>query len=352
MTLGPIMLDLAGPELTQEERELLAHPLVGGVILFSRNYESPEQLNALTSAIHGLRQPRLLVAVDQEGGRVQRFRTGFTALPAAASLGILYDRDARRALELAEARGWVLAAELGFVGVDLAFAPVLDLARGRSAVIGDRAFHRDPEVVARLGRASMVGMRRAGMRCVGKHFPGHGSVGADSHHTLPIDGRALAILRGQDMLPFQRLIGSGLAAIMPAHVVYSQVDSKPACFSRHWLLSILRQEMGFRGALFSDDVSMAGAASMGDFTARAEAALAAGCDMVLVCNQREGAVAILERLAFAPHPSSSLRLVSLVPRRYAECEVLAADVRYRASVEAVVALQREPELALDDGGEA
>nr|MBS0021581.1 beta-N-acetylhexosaminidase [Gammaproteobacteria bacterium] len=349
MPLGPIMLDLAGPELVAEERELLLHPLVGGVILFSRNYESPEQLTALTSVIHGLREPRLLIAVDQEGGRVQRFQAGFTRLPASANLGLLYDQDKRRGLALAEACGWVLAAELGFAGVDFSFAPVLDLARSRSAVIGDRAFHSDPEIVAELARACMRGMRQAGMRAVGKHFPGHGSVEADSHHTLPVDHRTLETIRWEDMRAFERMVQYGLAAVMPAHVVYSQVDPNPAGFSRYWLHVILRGELGFQGAVFSDDVNMAGAASMGDFGARASAALTAGCDMVLVCNNRPGAVAILEELRLAPNPVSAMRLAGMHPQRHAAGrEALATSTVYRASVEAVLALQQAPGLALRD----
>lgn len=342
------MLDLTGPELTGEERELLLHPLVGGVILFSRNYESPEQLTALTSLIHGLREPRLLIAVDQEGGRVQRFRAGFTRLPPPGNLGSVYEHDPQRALSLAEACGWVLAAELGFAGVDLTFAPVLDLARARSTVIGDRAFHADPQIVAELARAQMRGMRRAGMRAVGKHFPGHGSVEADSHHSLPVDNRDLETIRLEDLLAFERMISYGLAAVMPAHVVYPRVDLKPAGFSDYWLQVVLRGQLGFKGAIFSDDLSMAGAASMGDFSARAKAALDAGCDMVLVCNDRSGAVAVLEALRLSPSPVSAARLASMQPQREAGIEALARDSHYRSSVKAVAALQQEPELALRD----
>jgi beta-N-acetylhexosaminidase len=342
------MVDLTGPELRADERDLLLHPLVGGVILFSRNYESPDQLTALTSVIHGLREPRLLIAVDQEGGRVQRFRAGFTRLPAPASFGAVYDKDKRRALELAESCGWVLAAELGFSGVDFTFAPVLDLARGCSTVIGDRALHGDPEIVANLARAYMRGMRQAGMQAVGKHFPGHGSVESDSHRTLPVDERTLETIRLEDMLAFERMVQYGLGAVMPAHVVYPQVEPKPAGFSRHWLQVILRGQLGFKGAVFSDDLSMAGAASMGDFAARADAALTAGCDMIVVCNDRPGAVTILEELRYRPNPVSATRLASMHPQGRAAREVLATNTHYRASVEALLAFQREPELALRD----
>lgn len=340
MPLGPIMLDLAGPELMAEEREILRHPLVGGVILFSRNYESPEQLTGLTSAIHSLREPPLLVAVDQEGGRVQRFQGGFTRLPAAASLGSVYDHDKQRSLALAEACGWVLAAELRFVGVDFSFAPVLDLGRGCSTVIGDRAFHADPEVVAVLARSYTQGMRQTGMAAVGKHFPGHGSVEADSHHSLPVDDRFSASIELEDMLPFERMIKYGLAAVMPAHVVYSRIDANPAGFSRHWLQVVLRGRLGFTGAVFSDDVSMAGATSMGDFSARADAALTAGCDMVLVCNDRPGAVAILDGLRRSRDPVSEARLANMRPQGEGGRDSFPASAHYRAGVEAVVAFQR------------
>ncbi len=340
------MLDLVGPELMAEEREMLLHPLAGGVILFSRNYESFEQLSALTSAIHGLREPPLLIAVDQEGGRVQRFQAGFTRLPPAASLGSLYDNEKRRSLALAETCGLVLAAELTRVGVDFSFAPVLDLARGRSAVIGDRAFHSDPEVVAELASSYVQGMRNAGMAAVGKHFPGHGSVEADSHHSLPVDDRTLKSIAAADMIAFERMINDGLAALMPAHVVYSRVDPMPAGFSKHWLQNILRGRLGFTGAVFSDDVSMAGATSMGDFPARAHAALTAGCDMVLVCNDRAGAVAILEGLRHSADPVSDARLANMRQQGEGRRDSVAATACYRTGVETVAAFLRDDGLVI------
>ena len=228
MSLGPIMLDIGGLALTSAERELLRHPLVGGVILFARNFESVFQLRTLVSVIHSLREPGLMVAVDHEGGRVQRFREGFTKLPASALIGKAYDENHRHGLRLADQAGWLMAVELRAVGIDFSFAPVLDLHKGISKVIGDRSFHRDPETVSNLARQFLHGMRRAGMEAVGKHFPGHGSVVEDSHHAVPVDRRSFVDIQLEDLLPFERLITAGLAAIMPAHVIYPAVDDKPA----------------------------------------------------------------------------------------------------------------------------
>jgi len=311
MALGPVMLGLDGCELSAEEGELLRHPLVGGVILFARNYRSPEQVAALTAAIHALRQPRLLVAVDHEGGRVQRFRDGFTRLPAVRRLGEIYDRDPMRAKRLARVTGWLMAAELRAVGVDFSFAPVLDLDHGVSGIIGDRAFHRDPEAVADLAHAYASGMQKAGMEAVGKHFPGHGGIAADSHLELPVDPRPYADLAEADLLAFERMIHYGLAALMPAHVLYPQVDDRPAGFSARWLKDILRRQLEFQGAIFSDDLDMVGAGEAGSPPERARAALAAGCDMALACNDRRAAVAILDNLRLAPNPVSQLRLIRL-----------------------------------------
>lgn len=296
MSLGPVMLDIEGTQLTSEEREKLLHPRAAGVILFTRNFECVDQLSELTAEIHSLRDPHLLVAVDHEGGRVQRFRDGFTRLPPAAALGAVFDQDRRRGLYLAEVAGWLMAAELRAVSVDFSFAPVLDLAHGLSGVIGNRAFHRNPEVVAALAQAYIRGMHRAGMQPIAKHFPGHGGVRDDSHLTLPVDLRALSAIEKHDLRPFALLVKTGLAGVMPAHVQYSQIDELPAGYSSFWLQEILRKRLKFMGAIISDDLSMAGAHIGDGHVDRANAALSAGCDMLLVCNHPEGASDVLHAL--------------------------------------------------------
>ena len=333
MTLGPVMLDIEGTALTQEDRELLRHPNVGGVILFARNYESPEQLRRLTREIHALRHPELVIAVDQEGGRVQRFRTGFTPLPPMHMLGRQYDMNREQALQLAQNCGWLMAAELRAAGVDLSFAPVLDLDYGLSEVIGDRAFHRDPEAVARLAGRFMAGMHDAGMASVGKHFPGHGGVVADSHHALPEDRRGYSELL-DDLRPYELLIAEGLAGVMVAHVVYSRLDRMPAGFSRWWLRTELRVRLRFQGAIFSDDLSMAGAAFAGTPVARAALALEAGCDVVLVCNDRPAAAAVVESLGDWYEPASHLRLTRLRGRAGATAP-LEGSAQWRRAADAV-----------------
>ncbi|MBI1732512.1 MAG: beta-N-acetylhexosaminidase [Gammaproteobacteria bacterium] len=349
MSLGPIMLDLNGPALSAQERELLRHPLIGGVILFTRNYESPEQLAELTAAIHTVRKPPLLIAVDHEGGRVQRFRAGFSPLPPCRAYGKLHGKSPARALALAQQGGWLMAAELRALGVDLSFAPVLDLDRGVSGVIGDRAFHRDPEMVALLARRFMEGMKAAGMAAVGKHFPGHGSVSADSHHAAPVDNRALEDIRLSDLVPFERLIHSGLPALMPAHVIYPGVDTLPAGFSPRWLRDVLRGQLEFRGAIFSDDIAMAGAEAVGDFPARADAALGAGCDMVLICNNQPEAIRVLDSLTFTADPVSQSRVMRLhgSPQRV-DAEALRAGRDWHSAVASMAELVGTPELGLGD----
>jgi beta-N-acetylhexosaminidase len=309
--LGPVMLDVVGLALADADRARLRHPLCGGVILFARNYESVPQIAALTAEIHGLRTPPLLIAVDHEGGRVQRFREGFTPIPPMRSLGRLYDEHPHQAIRLSECIGFVIGAEMRSCGVDFSFTPVLDVDHGPSQVIGNRAFHRDPRVITVLARALVRGLRRAGVAAVGKHFPGHGFSAADSHREVPLDERSFAELEACDLRPFGCLVNSGLAAIMPAHVIYPQVDAKPAGFSRIWLKDVLRARLGFDGVVFSDDLSMAGAAVAGGVVDRARAALDAGCDMVLVCNDPASADEVLGNLQWQPSPVSLARLARM-----------------------------------------
>lgn len=284
-TPGILMLDLRGPMPAADELELLQRDCVGGVILFSRNYQSPEQLRELTAAIRQC-APHLLIAADQEGGRVQRFRDGFEPLPPLRRIGEVHEADVGRGLALARDCGWVMAAEVVNAGLDFSFAPVLDLFDAASPVIGNRAFSADPEAVASLAQAFIDGMSLAGMAAVGKHFPGHGKVGVDSHKELPVDARDEEELRSRDLLPFIRC-GKSLAGIMPAHVVYSALCPETAGFSRYWLNRVLRGEIGFKGTIFSDDLSMAAAHAVGAVEHRLEKALAAGCEMLLVCNAPE-----------------------------------------------------------------
>jgi beta-N-acetylhexosaminidase len=347
MTLGPLMLDVAGLELDATDRELLRHPAAGGVILFTRNYESPAQVRALVDAIHALRDPQLLVAVDQEGGRVQRFRDGFTRLPPLACLGRIYDTDRTRAKHLARVTGWLMASELRAVGVDLSFAPVLDLDYGVSTVIGNRALHRRPEIVADLAVAYQGGMHEAGMAATGKHFPGHGAVAADSHTDLPVDARRFVDIEQWDLVPFRRLIDAGLAAVMMAHVIYDQVDAQPAGYSGIWIRDILRRQLGFQGLVFSDDLSMAGACLAGDHAARAHAALEAGCDMVLVCNDRAGAEQVAGALERHRDPVAHTRMARMHGRHPLAPETLRADPRWEQAVAAVRGYEEAPELDLD-----
>ncbi len=294
------MLDVAGLTLSQDEKEKLNHPNTGAVILFSRNYQNPEQVTELINSIRAARNGKLLIAVDQEGGRVQRFQQGFTRLPPAAYYA--------QAPELAEPAGWLMAAELLAVGVDFSFAPVLDIDCGVSEIIGNRSFSTEPAPATRLSSSFRKGMNAAGMAATGKHFPGHGAVALDSHLTLPIDERDLDSIRAKDLAPFKQLIEEGLEGIMPAHVVYPNIDPNPAGFSPFWIQHILRKELNFNGTVFSDDLSMEGAASVGDFPQRARLAQLAGCDMILVCNNPAAAEQVLDALPVTQDPVRELRL--------------------------------------------
>lgn len=310
MTLGPLMLDLKALSLDAEERELIQHPVVGGVILFARNVESPSQVRALTDAIRRESGRDLLIAIDQEGGRVRRLREGFSSLPALRALGPESDAAAlKRAREI----GWLMASEVRAVGCDISFAPVLDLDYGTSVVIGDRSLGAEPDAVVALARAYLAGMAEAGMRGTGKHFPGHGYVAADSHTDVPVDERTPEQI-ARCLSVFSALAGE-LGGVMPAHVIYPALDSVPACFSRYWLQTVLRGQLQFHGCIFSDDLAMAGAHVVGDYHARARAALDAGCDMVLVCNDREGAIETLECLPQKIASEQSARIASLCQRQ-------------------------------------
>ena len=312
--IGPVMLDVAGTALSIDDRRRVGHRLTGGVILFARNFADREQLLALIGSLRALR-PGLLIAVDHEGGRVQRFRSdGFVRLPTMRSLGALWDGDSARGAPIASraatAVGFILAADLVACGIDLSFTPVLDLDHGPSAVIGDRAFHRDPRVVALLAKGLLHGLLQAGMSNCGKHFPGHGHVAADSHVAIPVDERDLDTILDDDALPYAWL-GTTLASVMPAHVIYPAVDARPAGFSPVWLRDILRGRLGFEGAIFSDDLSMEGASVAGDVVSAGQAALAAGCDMVLVCNDGARADRLLDGLEDVRDAQSQPRLSRL-----------------------------------------
>jgi beta-N-acetylhexosaminidase len=294
---GPAVIDVVGLALTDDDRKRLVHPSTGGVILFSRNYQDAQQLIALTEEIERLREPALPICVDHEGGRVQRFREGFTLLPPMRELGRLWDRDRPAGRAAARAAAYVAAAELAAHGIDFSFAPVLDLDFGSSSVIGDRALHYDPTAVGALGAGLIQGFADAGMAAVGKHFPGHGFCEADSHLAVPRDERKFAELWKKDLVPYKPAIEAGMAAVMPAHVIYPQVDPEPAGYSKYWLQEVLRGKLGFDGLIFSDDLSMEGASTAGGIPERARAALGAGCDMVLLCNDPAGQGVLLDSLS-------------------------------------------------------
>ena len=308
MSIGPLMIDLKGTHIDAEEEDWLRHPAVGGVILFTRNYADVDQLKSLITELHEMKKPRLLVAIDQEGGRVQRLREGFLPVPPMREFGKEFDVNPTHALKLCELTAWVLANELRSIGIDFTFAPVLDLDTGVSEVIGDRAFHGDIDAVSALASKFTLGLRKGGMEAVGKHFPGHGSVTEDSHMECPVDHRYENDLWLSDLVPFQRLIDHGIAGIMSAHIVYDHVDKCPASFSKYWLTKILREQFGFQGAVFSDDMSMQGAKTFGSIESRLQAALAAGSDMILLCNCPQDIPTAIALLDDYNNPSSQLRL--------------------------------------------
>ena len=351
MTLGPLMLDVEGLALTAAECERLRDPLVGAVILFARNFQDLTQVRALVAEIRALRSPQLLLAVDQEGGRVQRFREGFYRLPPLRWLGHQYDVDNDRGRHLARTCGWLMAAEVLDTGVDFSFAPVVDLDYGTSEIIGDRSFHRDPEVVAELAVAYMQGMHRAGMISVAKHFPGHGYVVADSHLDLPVDPRTRSELY-DDLLPYSRLVRHGVNGVMIAHVRYPQVAAEVASLSPWWLRTALRGELGFSGVIFSDDLSMRALASEGDMPERTRRALTAGADMALICNSPLEADETLVALRGYSDPVGQARLVSLRRRHVAGADLPASPGELRGSdswrlaVAALNQAQAQPGLTL------
>ena len=329
-----MVADVEGTVLGDADRERLRHPAAGAVILFARNYENPDQLRLLTEEIEKLREPALPVCVDHEGGRVQRFREGFTAIPPMRELGRLWDRDKDAAKEAARAAAYIIGAELGSHGIDFSFAPVLDLDYGGSSVIGDRALHYDPNAVGALAAAIVQGFADAGMACVGKHFPGHGFATADTHHDVARDERNRKEIFAKDLLPYRVAIQAGLAGVMPAHVIYPQCDAEPAGYSKYWLQEVLRGKLGFEGLVFSDDLSMAGASAVGGPPERARAALEAGCDMVLLCNNFEGQKALLESLGDLQMKSPE----RLERMRKKGGRDLRKSVAYREAQEALTAL--------------
>ncbi len=312
--MGPVMLDVQSTSLSQEDKEIIQHPLVGGLIFFTRNYQSPEQIADLSQQIRVAAKKPMLIAVDHEGGRVQRFRDGFSLIPAMGKLWQMSDANLDLAKELAKQSAILMALEVQAVGIDISFAPVLDI-NNISDVIGDRSFHQQPQYVTELAEAFIDGLHQVGMKATGKHFPGHGSVKADSHVDLPIDTRSKAEIFQQDLVPFQQLIAKQkVDALMPAHIIFPDVDSQAVGFSRYWLQDILRETLGFNGVIFSDDLSMQGAASAGGYVERAEAAQDAGCDMLLLCNNREGCVDVLDNANISNLSISSERLKTLLKK--------------------------------------
>jgi len=346
MSLGPLMISLKGPSLDNDERDWLHSPAVGGVILFTRNFVDPDQLSALVAEIHALRSPALLVAVDHEGGRVQRFRAPFVELPALRMLGHRYDLEPRAALKVAVEFGWLMAAEMIAVGIDLSFAPVVDLDLGLSEVIGDRALHEDAEVVASLAGAFIDGMQAAGMVATAKHFPTHAGAHADSHMDLAFDRRDYDALY-DDLLPYRRLIAGGLHSIMISHVAFPKLDELPASLSQWWIETELRREFGFTGAVISDDMNMAGAAAFGTPSECVRRALDAGCDMVLLCNCPEDVADVIDSLEGYSDPAAQLRLMRLRARPGPDLPTLRSSARWQHAVQLIEQLDAPPDLKLE-----
>ncbi|MDH3305048.1 MAG: beta-N-acetylhexosaminidase [Gammaproteobacteria bacterium] len=347
MSLGPVMLDIDGLHLSPADRDLLREPAVGGVILFTRNFESPEQIADLVDDIRALRSPPLLIAVDHEGGRVQRFREGFTAIPPMRRIGREFDRDSESGLRAAREAGWMIASELRAVGIDLCFAPCLDLDWGVSEIIGNRAFHNKPDAVGELAGAFSRGLRSAGMAAVGKHFPGHGAVLADSHLKLPIDRRDYGLVL-DDMRPYERLIANGsLAGVMLAHIIYEKMDPLPAGFSEYWIQRELRSRLGFGGAVFCDDLGMKATRDYGSMAERARTALDAGCDMVLVCNDRDAAHQAVDALVDYSNPLSLVRLARLHGTGHLLRQTLLASDEWMSINRQFARWSERPELHLD-----
>ncbi|HDR1794026.1 TPA: beta-N-acetylhexosaminidase [Pasteurella multocida] len=341
--MSTLLIDLQGQELSQEEVELLSHPLVAGLILFTRNFHDRAQMQALIQSIRQRVKKPLLITVDQEGGRVQRFREGFTQLPAMQAFTCLIG-DPVQQTNMAQQAGWQMAVEMTALGIDLSFAPVLDLGHQCQA-IGDRSFHSQAEMTLNLASAFIDGMHQVGMAATGKHFPGHGHVIADSHLETPYDERPKQQIFAQDIQPFQQLIQQNmLDAIMPAHVIYSQCDPQPASGSAYWLKQILRQKLGFNGTIFSDDLGMKGAGFMGNFVQRCEQSLQAGCDLLLLCNEREGVIQVLDNLKLSetePHFAlRQQRLQQLFKRKTIRWSELEATSRWLENRKILTALQQ------------
>ena len=333
MSIAPLMFDLDGIELSKEEKELLQHPLTGGVILFSRNYESTEQLSVLIDAIRESTKSPLLISVDHEGGRVQRFIPEFTPLPAIAKIS-----QYENAQQKSYYHGWLMAAEVRAMGIDFSFAPVLDVDYGVSEVIGDRSFNQNPATISLLANEYIKGMREAGMASTGKHFPGHGAVTEDSHHDIPVDKRSREEIWTSDIIPFASLIEAGLDAVMPAHIIYSEFEDKPAGFSTYWLQDVLRNELKFDGVIFSDDLTMQGASVMGGYPERAEAAMEAGCDMILVCNNREGTIQVIDQAKIKHSTKSAERLDRMIGKTFMNRSALLDTRRWSEAVDEVTAI--------------